>query len=116
MGGHLTHNWQGASGKTYRYYIYARHPTIGEGQLGNYIYAKRDAEGAWTPVYIGEGDLSIRAHEEHQQIGCINSRGATHIHAHLNAEQADRLAEEEDLLANHSQSYSPKGCNVKRHR
>ena len=114
MSSHLTCNWQGASGKIYRYYIYARHPSVTEGQVGNYIYAKRDSEGIWVPVYIGQGDLSIRAHEDHQQIGCINSKGATHIHAHLNANEADRLAEEHDLLTHHAQAYSPNGCNVKK--
>jgi hypothetical protein len=84
-----------------------------EGQVGNYIYTKRDAEGAWIPVYIGQGDLSIRAHENHQQIGCINSKGATHIHAHLNAGEADRVAEENDLLTQYSEAYSPNGCNAK---
>ena len=113
MSGHLTHNWQGASGKTYRYYIYPRHPTITEGQVGNYIYTKRDSEGVWVPVYIGQGDLSIRAHEEHQQIGCINGKGTTHIHAHLNEKETDRLAEEDDLLAYYTQAYSPTGCNSK---
>ena len=116
MTSHLTYNWQGASGRIYRYYIYPRHPTITEGQVGNYIYSKRNAEGAWMPIYIGQGDLSIRAHEEHQHVGCINSKGATHIHAHVNANEADRLAEEDDLLAHHSEAYSPNGCNLKAKR
>ena len=110
---HLTYIWQGASGKTYNYYIYPRHATITEGQVGNYIYAKRNAEGIWIPIYIGQGALSIRVHESHQQIVCINSKGATHIHAHLNTEEAERIREEHDLLTRHSEAYVPNGCNAK---
>lgn len=116
MSRHLTHDWRGVSGKTYRYYIHPRHPSIKEGQLGNYVYAKIDSEGNWVPIYIGQGELSIRAHEEQQQIGCINSKGATYIHLHVNVEETDRLAEQEDLLTNHAQAYFPNGCNTKMRR
>jgi hypothetical protein len=109
-----TCNWPGASGKEYTFYIYARHPDIKAGQDGNYIYAKRNSEGHWVPVYIGQGDLATRATGNHHQIECIDSKGATHVHLMLNSKEADRLAVEKDLLANFQNAYTPTGCNVKK--
>src|SRR5215468_8376703 len=104
--------WIGASGKSYTYYVYTRHPEINAGQFGNYIYSKLNTEGKWVPVYIGEGDLSVRCTKSHHQIACINAKGATHVHMHLNATEADRWAEESDLLARYTNAYQPNGCNV----
>jgi hypothetical protein len=58
-------------------------------------YAKKDSEGQWMPVYIGQGDLS--AHSSQQEL--LDSRGATHVHMHLTTTEEARLAEERDLLA-----------------
>jgi hypothetical protein len=87
-------------------------PTFNEGQNGNYIYAKKNQAGYWVPVYMGEGDLSKRATPDHHRIRCIDSKGATHVHLHLNAKNEDRRAEEQDLLANYINALTPDGCNV----
>ena len=81
---------------------------------GNYIYAKV-VNNVWVPVYIGQGDLSVRCTTNHHQTECINSKAATHVHVHSHKtpDEAARLAEERDLLAGHPEAYSPKGCNVK---
>lgn len=110
---HPTCDWIGVSGARYTYYVYERHPSISAGQDGNYIYAKLNAEKKWVPVYIGQGDLSVRASGNHHQIGCIDAKGATHVHMHKNGRESDRRAEETDLLANYGNSYTPNGCNVK---
>ena len=104
--------WHGASGTSYTYYVYTRHPSIADGTLGNYIYAKV-VNGYWVPIYIGQGDLSNRATRDHHRIQCIDSKGATHVLMHTSSREADRLAEERDLLANYPQAYVPQGCNVK---
>jgi hypothetical protein len=105
--------WIGASGTRYQYAIFPRHPqNIPSGAVGNYIYSKV-VNNVWIPIYIGQGDLSVRATKNHHQIECINSKGATAIHMHSNAKESDRLAEERDLLAGHPDAYTPKGCNVK---
>src|SRR5581483_12026368 len=106
--------WKGASGTNYTFQILPRHPNINAGQFGNYIYAKKNASGYWVPVYIGQGDLSVRCSESHHQLECIDSKGATHIHMHLNSTEADRLNEEKDLLSNYANAYSPNGCNLKK--
>jgi hypothetical protein len=107
-----TCNWVGKSGHQYTYYVYARHPNIDPGQDGNYIYAKKNSEGRWVPVYIGEGDLSKRASTDHHRAECIDLKKATHVHLHLNARKEDRRAEEQDLLANYTNALTPHGCNV----
>lgn len=107
-----TCNWIGKSGAKYTYYVYPRHPNINSGQDGNYVYAKKNSEGLWVPVYMGEGDLSERATPDRHRIRCIDSKGATHVHLHLNPRKEDRRAQEQDLLANYVNSLSPEGCNV----
>src|SRR5688572_26578447 len=106
---HETCDWIGASGTKYTYYVYPRHPQVDAGKMGNYIYAKKNAEGRWMPIYMGEGDLSVRCTKSHHQQECINSKGATHVHMRLNATETARDAEETDLLARYLNSYGPSG-------
>ncbi|MGO8842390.1 MAG: hypothetical protein ACLQF1_15045 [Methyloceanibacter sp.] len=108
-----TCNWTGASGAKYLYHIYPRGHGIAAGQMGNYIYSKQNAERKWVPIYIREGDLCVRSKNNHHQIKCIDGKGATHMHMHLNANEANRKSEESDLLGNYTNTYVPNGCNVK---
>ena len=105
--------WAGASGKTYTYYINQLPVSFNSDQDGNYIYSKLTATGKWAPIYIGEGDLASRISDSHHQAACIKSKGATHVHVHLNSLHTARKSEEEDLLTNYSSSYKPTGCNEK---
>jgi hypothetical protein len=103
--------WTGASGAKYTYYIYAIPPNFDPNQDGNYIYTKR-VENLWQPIYIGQGDLRDRTLNHHRAV-CIAGKGATHVHAQLNADEAARTRQEADLLANYAQAYTPAGCNIK---
>lgn len=105
-----TCTWVGGSGTNYTHYVYALPATFDPNQPGNYIYAKKDPQGYWQPIYIGEGDLNDRANNHHQAI-CIRQKGATHFHCHKNDSEKARLAEERDLLARYTQAYVPTGCN-----
>jgi hypothetical protein len=108
-----TCTWTGATGTKYTYYVYPRGTSVTEGQNGNYVYAKKTADGkSWLPVYFGEGDLSDRAGKNHHQSGCIDSKKATHVHMHLNATKDARREEEKDLLARYTNALEPTGCNV----
>lgn len=92
-----TIHWTGASGKTYKYWIYPRGTKLKE-EAGNYIHAKETSPGRWTPVYIGQsGNLNDRLKDEYKR-ACVDRNGATHIHAHLNSNEDARLAEEKDLI------------------
>lgn len=104
-------SWTGASGKQYSYWVYELPASLNSGQDGNYIYTRIE-NNTWTPIYVGEGDLSERTNiDGHHQSQCLRNKGATHVHAHLNSSERDRLAEEDDLLANYPQAYQPTGCN-----
>jgi len=71
------------------------------------------ADNKWIPIYIGQGDLGDRIGPNHHAATCINSKGATHVHVHLNGRVEDRTAEESDLLARYTNAYKPNGCNDK---
>ena len=106
-----TCTWTGASGRKYVYEVHRRHPDVPPNEPGNYIYAKMDAHHRWVPVYIGQGNLTQRANVDPRCMECIDSKGATHVHLHVNFKKEDRIAEVEDLLANFPQACSPEGCN-----
>ena len=103
--------WQGRSGTRYTYKIWKLPVSLRTGQDGNYIYAKRNREGQWVPVYIGEGDLGERSGPGHHKADCIRRKGATHFHCHLNSDAAARRVEEADLLSRFTNAYAPSGCN-----
>lgn len=105
--------WNGASGKGYIYWVYSIPASFNPRQNGNYIYT-RIVNNMWIPLYIGQGDLSERTNiDNHHQSRCLKSKGATHVHVHLNDSEVDRTAEEKDLLAGHSEASQPTGCNEK---
>lgn len=92
-----TATWSGASGAEYTYYVYSWPNTFNRGEA-NYIFCSVSSFNTWVPIYVGEtGDLSERF-DNHHAISCIRSHGASHIHVHLKANQAARLAEERDLI------------------
>lgn len=112
MSDHPTCKWEGGSGEYYTYYVWKLPANFDSGQDGNYIFAKKNSEGLWVPIYIGQGDLRERA-KNHHKAECIKRKGATHIHVHLNKVEENRLSEESDLLKVYSNAYSPYGCNEK---
>ena len=90
--------WTGASGTQYEYTVFAL-DTKWDDVAGNYIFAKESASG-WQPLYFGETE-SFRARlvPSHEKLPCALRNGITHIHAHINTNDAARLAEESDLIA-----------------
>ncbi len=101
--------WAGASDQNYTFYIYELPHSFPPDQDGNYIFCKREGN-VWKAIYIGEGDLNDRL-QNHHQADCIRRKGATHFHCHKNANKNERLTEERDLLAEHTEAYAPTGCN-----
>ncbi|HXX73525.1 MAG TPA: hypothetical protein VEI50_00170 [Nitrospiraceae bacterium] len=92
-----TINWQGASGKTYTYWIYPISVSF-NATPGSYCVAKEVEPGRFRPLYFGEtADLSERF-DNHHKWSCFTRNGATHIHAHTNSDQKVRLEEESDLI------------------
>lgn len=112
MADHPKCAWVGKSGTEYTFYIWKLPTSIDDNQFGNYIYSKKNSEGKWVPIYIGQGDLSKRVDpDNHHQGTCIKNKGATHIHMHLNKSKSNREAEEEDLLGRYANALKPTGCN-----
>jgi hypothetical protein len=94
-----TIDWDGQSGRKYKYWIYELGTTFKQ-VPGNYIFARETEPRTFGPIYIGEtGDLSERF-DNHHKMPCIRKNGATHICAHeSSANEKERKAEEADLLA-----------------
>ncbi len=94
-----TVSWPGKSGRKYLYWVYKLPLNIRD-DPGNYIFAKENSPGKWTPVYIGETkDLSERF-DDHHKMPCIEQNGATHIHVRVNKDgERARRAEVATLIA-----------------
>lgn len=107
-----TCTWVGASGTKYDYWVFDLPSMLRNDEDGNYIFCCLE-DGKWRPLYIGQGNLGNRTkNPDHPQ--CLANRGASHVHAHKNASEKARLAEEDDLLTAYSQAYAPTGCNQRK--
>lgn len=88
---------QGASGKVYSYWFYPLGTQL-KAAGGNYAFAYRDRFGRWVILYVGQtNDLSSRF-DDHHKLPLARYFGATHLLAHLNANELARLSEERDLI------------------
>ena len=92
--------WTGASGKEYEYEIFPIRANWTD-KPGNYIFAASISPGKWQALYIGETISFIDELPYHDELSCIQSNGATHVHARIVQDSQARLAEEKDLLANY---------------
>ncbi len=104
--------WIGTSGLCYTYTVIELPCSVHAGQTGNFVFARKDRDGRWVPVFIGHGDLGIACSPVNDQWDSIFSHHATHIHCHLNESQQAREQEQEDLLARYKNAFEPYGCNV----
>lgn len=93
-----TIQWDGRSGRTYKYWIYKIGTTF-EKAPGNYIFAKETKPNTFRPIYIGETEDLSERFDDHHKMPCIKQEGATHIHVHKNTGgETARQAEEADLV------------------
>jgi len=98
MAERTTIDWDGKSGKTYKYWIYEIGYTFAQ-EPGNYIFAKETKPHTWSPIYIGQTDDLSERFDYHHKMPCIRRNKATHIHAHKSStSEAVRQAEETDLI------------------
>lgn len=90
--------WTGKSGKQYEYLIYPLNTTFKD-VPGNYIWARRNADGRYRPLYNGEAEkLGQRVNKNHEKWACVTGKGATHVMAHETAgSRQNRLDEETDI-------------------
>jgi hypothetical protein len=93
-----THEWRGASGESYKYYVIPISNTFKD-TPGNYIYAKLTPKG-WEALYIGQSSsLSRRPEVGSERERAAVRLGASHVHAHISGEdEGARKKEEFDLI------------------
>ncbi len=90
-------DWEGISGRKYRYHIYPISDSHGA-VPANYVFAKK-VSGGYTPVYVGEtGNISDRF-DSHHKMPCIKRHGATHLTTHESSNDVKvRRLEEQDII------------------
>ncbi len=91
--------WTGKSQTPYVFYVYEKAILITMRQ-GIYICARRTVDQIWTPVAIGQGDLSLNNPEIARW---TQSADCTHIHRCLWSREADRSLIQDDLRQNYAQ-------------
>lgn len=94
-----TINLKGASGKFYEYTIYDASNTTWNDVSGNYVFAHKLQNGNWQLHYFGVADSFKNRFSSHERWSEAAKAGATHVMAHNNINEADRLAEEKDLIS-----------------
>lgn len=104
--------WIGESEEKYHYYVFERHPDV-PSRMGIFIYSKKNHEDLWVPLYIGHGDLAVRAAKDPALMAKIEEKGATHVHLRLRSMESDREAEIADLLKRYKNAYEPDGVHVR---
>lgn len=96
-----TINWEGTSGKKYKYWVYALDTTF-EKSPGNYVFAKTTKPDALLAIYIGETEDISERFDHHHKMPCILNNGATNICVHKSSDDREvRCEEESDLIANY---------------
>jgi hypothetical protein len=87
----------GRTGRRYVYFVFELPANIPPGRIGNFIYARLDASGAWQALAVGHGALRDRTRGPGAGTGRVTA--ATHFHCHVSLAWDDRLAEAADLRA-----------------
>lgn len=93
-------DWPGKSGSTYRYWFLPNLEAANiKSEAGNYMFAKKLANGNYLPAYIGQADNLSNRLPNHERLADAVKAGATYVLTHTTpaGEQA-RLAEERDLI------------------
>jgi hypothetical protein len=93
-------DWNGTSGKTYRYWFLDDISPAGiQAVAGNYAFVKQLADGKFLPLYFGEAqDLQNRI-PNHDRWADAKKAGVTHVMAHTTQGGVEaRCAEERDLI------------------
>ena len=92
------HGWRGESGAWLAHTVFPVVRALTTHGPGNYILARRRADGRFDPLYIGETeDLPSRL-ASHEKWEAALALGMTHVHVHhLAVDRGERLEIEADL-------------------
>ena len=92
--------FNGKSGREYKFWMYPLGTSFNESP-GVYVWAKETQPGYFRPVYIGQSNNLRVRHGSHEKEPEVLRNGATRICAHTRGGEAERLAEEKDLIENY---------------
>lgn len=91
---------QGRSGAKYSFWLYPWGETFNA--TGGVYAVLRDDGTSYSVIYVGEtGDLSERF-DNHHKADCFSRHRKTHIAARIEGSERQRLAIEQDLIANYN--------------
>jgi hypothetical protein len=94
-------DWNGATGKTYRYWFLEtpRNAASIKNEGGNYALVRQLPNGNFSPLYFGLADSLQNRVPNHERWNDAIRLGVTHVMAHTTpAGDAVRIAEERDLI------------------
>lgn len=91
--------WMGKSEANYVFYVYEKADLV-PARHGTYVCARRSIDQIWTPLAVGQGDLSV---ENPEIARWTQTPDCTHIHRRLGSVEGERLRLCDDLYANYSQ-------------
>jgi hypothetical protein len=101
--------WSGRSGRNYGYWIYpidAKFRKI----AGNSVFAKKDANGKWIPIYVGQTRNFDAGLADRDGENLAKMSGATHVHVHFSSpDEPRRIKEVKDIV----EQWKPE-CNLER--
>ena len=102
----------GASGFSYRYYVYDLPVSFDDNQYGNFILATKNNSNGWEPICIGEGDFQACILNSLHQIGTTGNNKPTHLHVHISTDTTVAQAEEGDLQNLYIEAIRPNGADT----
>jgi hypothetical protein len=94
-------DWNGASGKIYRYWFLEtpRNSASIKNEAGNYAFVRQLPNGNFTPLYFGLADSLQGRIPNHERWNDVIRAGVTHVMSHTTPSGATvREAEERDLI------------------
>lgn len=98
--------WEGRDGKAYTYFRLSLDDGI-KPKPGNYIMVRREPDGGFTPLYIGETNNLLNRLANHEQWACALEKGMNELHVHQTSGTLQRrLAEESNLI----ERFAPLPC------
>lgn len=85
-------------GNKYTYYIHPIASTKWSNKGGNYMFGYLQQNGSWQILYVGLTNDFAARFANHDKLNAAIKKGAKHILAHVNENEAMRKNEEAELI------------------
>lgn len=90
--------WTTPAGRKYTYTVHPIAGTQWSNAAGNYAFAYQGTDGLWYALYVGQTNDFAARFSNHEKLRPAINKGATHILAHVNANDQARKSEEAELI------------------